>query len=75
MQQKKMDMVYLHLYWWKHCNNYGMSIEEIKFAVAIGKPVVAVKITDSTSSEISALKIPIVSKRKDSLEIWIRQNV
>ena len=50
-----------------------MSIDEIKFAVDIGKPVVAVKITDSTSSNISALNIP--SKRKDSLEMWIKQNV
>ena len=56
-------------------NNYGMSIDEIKFAVDIGKPVVAVKITDSTSSNISALNIPVISKRKDSLEMWIKQNV
>ena len=56
-------------------NNSGMSIEEIKFAVAIGKPVVAVKITDNTSSEILALKVPTIAKRKDSLEFWIKQNV
>ena len=56
-------------------NNFGMSIEEIRFAVDLGKPVVAVRITDSTSSEISALDIPVIAKRKDSLELWIRQNV
>ena len=28
-------------------NNNGMSIEEVKFAVEIGKPVVAVSITNS----------------------------
>lgn len=56
-------------------NNSGMSIEEIKFAVAIGKPVIAVKITDNTSSEILALKVPTIAKRKDSLENWIKQNV
>ena len=56
-------------------NNFGMSIEEIRFAVAIGKPIVAIKITDSTSSEISDLNIPVVAKRKDSLEIWIKENV
>lgn len=56
-------------------NNYGMSIDEIRFAVDIGKPVVAVKITDSTSSEIAKLNIPVISKRKDSLETWINLNV
>lgn len=55
-------------------NNWGMSIEEIRFAVDIGKPVVAVKITDSTSSQISALNVPVIPKRKDSLETWIALN-
>lgn len=56
-------------------NNNGMSIEEIRFAVDINKPVVAVKITESTSSEIKKLDIPVVAKRKDSLEAWIDANV
>ena len=56
-------------------NNYGMSIDEIRFAIDIGKPVVAVKITDSTSSQISNLNIPVVPGRKDSLEAWISLNV
>mgnify|MGYP005763977217 CR=1 FL=1 len=56
-------------------NNSGMSIEEIKFAVSIGKPVVAVKVTDNTSRYIDELKIPVVAKRKDSLDLWINQNV
>lgn len=56
-------------------NNNGMSIEEIKFAIAIGKPVVAVKITENTSVYISELKIPVVAKRKDSLENWIWKNL
>ena len=56
-------------------NNNGMSIEEIRFAVDINKPVVAVKITESTSSEIANLGIQVVSKRKDSLEAWIDANV
>lgn len=55
-------------------NNWGVSIEEIRFAVDIGKPVVAVKITDSTSSQISALNVPVIPKRKDSLETWIALN-
>ncbi len=56
-------------------NNNGMSIEEIRFAVDINKPVVAVKITESTSSEITKLDILVVAKRKDSLEAWIDANV
>lgn len=53
-------------------NNGGMSIEEIKFAVAIGKPVVAIKITESTSRQISDLGVPVIPKRRDSLETWIK---
>lgn len=56
-------------------NNFGMSIDEIRFAISLGKPTVAVKITESTSSEISALNIPVIAKRKDSLEAWVKQNV
>lgn len=56
-------------------NNYGMSIDEIRFAIDIGKPVVAVGITDSTSSQIANLNIPVISKRKDSLEAWVYLNV
>lgn len=55
-------------------NNNGMSIEEIRFAIAIGKPVVAVRITYSTSTQISGLNIPVVANRKDSLEKWINDN-
>ena len=56
-------------------NNYGMSIEEIKYALSIGKPVVAVKITENTSTYISDLGIYVIAKRKDSLENWISNNV
>lgn len=56
-------------------NNYGMSIDEIRFVIDIGKPVAAVRITDSTSSQIANLNIPVISKRKDSLEAWIYLNV
>ena len=56
-------------------NNYGMSIEEIKYAIAIGKPVVAVRVTDSTSSQISSLGIDVIPYRKDSLELWITLHV
>ena len=44
--------------------------KQIKYA-----SVVVVKITESTSSDISELNIPVVAKRKDSLENWINQNV
>lgn len=56
-------------------NNNGMSIEEIRFAINIGKPVVAIKITERTSSEIAKLNLPVISKRRDSLEFWIKLNV
>ena len=56
-------------------NNNGMSIEEIKYAINIGKPVVAVKITDNTSGQILALNIPVIAKRKDSLESWMDDNI
>lgn len=56
-------------------NNNGMSIEEIKYAINIGKPVVAVKITDNTSRQILSLNIPVIAKRKDSLESWIDDNI
>ena len=56
-------------------NNSGMSIEEIKYAVNIGKPVVAIQVTLNTSSYISGLGIPVIAKRKDSLENWINCNI
>lgn len=56
-------------------NNLGISIEEIRFAVDIKKPVVAVRITESTSRQISELNIPVIPKRKDSLETWIDLNI
>lgn len=55
-------------------NNNGMAIDEIKFAVSIGKPIVAIKITDSTSQYITEQGIPVIAKRKDSLELWINAN-
>lgn len=55
-------------------NNNGMSIDEIKFAISIGKPVVAVKITDNSSFYMSELGIQVIPKRRDSLENWISQN-
>lgn len=56
-------------------NNLGMAIDEIEYALSINKPVVAVKITDSTSSMITNLGIEVISKRKDSLESWINSNI
>ena len=55
-------------------NNNGMAIDEIEYALKIGKPVVAVKITDSTSAVISSLGIDVIPKRKDLLESWITRN-
>ena len=56
-------------------NSSGFAIDEIKYALSIGKPVVAIRITDSTSTIISALGVPVISNRKDSLEAWINLNV
>lgn len=55
-------------------NNNGMAMDEIKYALSIGKPVVAVRITDNTSTAITSLGIPVVTKRKDALENWIARN-
>lgn len=55
-------------------NSNGMASDEIQYALSIGKPVVAVRVTDSTSSIITSLGIPVVAKRKDALENWILRN-
>ena len=56
-------------------NNNGMSIDEIKYAISINKPVVAVEVTENTSYQIKLLGIDSVPNRKDSLEKWIASNV
>lgn len=56
-------------------NNNGMSIDEIKFALSIGKPVVAVQVTLSSSTTIAGLGVEVIPCRKDSLENWIYRNV
>lgn len=55
-------------------NNNGMSIDEIKFALSIGKPVVAVQVTSNSSTVIAGLGVETILCRKDSLEKWIRSN-
>lgn len=49
----------------------GMAAEELRFAASINKPIVAIKVTDSTSSMITELGIPVISNRRDSLENWV----
>ena len=56
-------------------NNNGMSIDEIRFALNIGKPVVAVRLSYSKSTLISVLGVEVISARKDSLETWIKKHV
>lgn len=46
-------------------NNNGMSIDEIKYAISIGKPVVAVQVTPSSSTLIVGLGVEVVPCRKD----------
>ena len=53
----------------------GMAIEEIKFALSVGKPIVAVKVTENDNRELKELGIPIIPCRKDSLEHWIKENL
>jgi hypothetical protein len=55
-------------------NTFGMSSDEIKYAASLGKPIVAVQMTNNTSSTILSLHIPVVAKRRDSLESWIFVN-
>ena len=50
-------------------------MDEIKYAKSIGKPIVAVKITENTSSQIADLGIEIIPYRKDSLESWIQKHI
>lgn len=56
-------------------NNNGMSIDEIAYAISIGKPVVSIKLTEYTSQQIAALHIPVISNNKSALEAWIDKNV
>lgn len=56
-------------------NNNGMALEEIRYAQSIGKPIVAVKVSEYTSTYIAGLGIEVVSNRRDSLEAWIAKNV
>ncbi|MCL1936037.1 MAG: hypothetical protein FWF57_06680 [Defluviitaleaceae bacterium] len=55
-------------------NSNGIAIEEIKYALSKNKPVVAIQISNNTSTEIRNLNIPIIQNRKDSLENWINNN-
>ncbi len=55
--------------------NSGMALDEIMYAMSLRKPIVAVKVTENTSRYIQELGIPVIAKRKDSLENWIDWNV
>ena len=53
----------------------GMAIEEIKFATSVGKPIVAVKVTENDNRELKELGVSIIPCRRDSLEYWIKENL
>lgn len=54
----------------------GVAMQEIRFAVDIGKPVAAIQMTERTSGEIQALrKVDIIPYNKRSLENWIDDHV
>lgn len=55
-------------------NNNGMAIDEITFAIDIGKPVVAVQVTSNSSAILTQLGVKVIPYRKDSLENWIDQH-
>jgi hypothetical protein len=55
-------------------NGSGIASQEIQYAVALGKPVIAVMVTKSTSSLIVNLDIPLIPCRRDSLERWVNLN-
>lgn len=54
--------------------NWAMSIENIRYAVHIGKPVVAIKVTENTSIEIVNLNIPVIPAEQSKLDAWISAN-
>lgn len=56
-------------------NSNGMAVDEIKYARELNKPIVAINISNNTSSEIINLGVPVIEKRKDSLEKWIDNHV
>lgn len=53
----------------------GMAIEEIKYAVSCNKPIVAIKLTEYTNSELLYQGIEVIPNRKDSLEKWIASHL
>ena len=55
-------------------NSNGMAIDEIEYALSIGKPVVAVQLSYNTSSALTNLGVKVIPKRKDSVESWIASN-
>ena len=56
-------------------NSNGMTIDEVKYARSIGKPIVAIKIVDNCNTIITEMGVDVIPCRKDSLEDWISANV
>ncbi len=48
-----------------------MAIEEIEYALLTGNSVVAIKITEYDNFILKEMGVPIIPKRKDTLEKWI----
>lgn len=53
----------------------GMAIKEIKYAISCNKPIVAIRLTQYTNSELLRQGIEVISNRKDSLEKWISMHL
>ena len=58
----------------RQANANGMALAEIKYALSIGKPVVAIQTMQSTGAYINVLGVPVIPRRKDSVENWITEN-
>lgn len=73
--QKQIKYAHIVICSNRPANNSGMSLDEIRFAMSIGKLVVAIRVTDNTSKYISMLGVDVIPKRKDSIESWINKNI
>ncbi len=56
-------------------SNNGSSLDEIKYAININKPVVAIKLCDNSSTMLDSLEIDVIDDNKDAFENWITKNI
>lgn len=56
-------------------NSNGMTLDEVRYANSIGKPIVAIRIVENCNTNFSVMGIEVIPRRRDSLEKWIEANV